>query len=210
MLEKADRVLAKISPMADITRTLAQLPAIRELHVVAAGGEVKEILLMMEPQAEGSASPAPLIVAAEANRRFAFRAAEEAAAEVRYADAVGRYLFQPSKALRKACAFRLLSERFGLTKLAPSTHLYTADSPVEEFPGKTFEVIESLSWNKAAIKTLRDRYPQLDLTALNFPLDTDALRARLSIAAGGPHHAFATTLSNRQKIIIVCRPVSLA
>ncbi len=202
LLEKADRVLAKISPMADITRTLSQIPEIRELHVVAAAGEVKEILLLMEAGRQA----APRIVAVDGGIRFEFTPDEEPAAEVRYADSIGRYLFQPSKALRKAGAFRLLSARFGLAKLAPSTHLYTGDTPMPDFPGKTFEVTEVLPWNNATIKALRQRYDRLDLTALNFPLDTDALRHRLSLPAGGPTHAFATTLSDRQRLLIVCHP----
>ena len=213
LLEKADRVLAKISPMADITRTLSQIPEIRELHVVAAAGEVKEILLLMEalpesaqPATHPGENPAPKIVAVDGSIRFEFTPDEEPAAEVRYADSIGRYLFQPSKALRKAGAFRLLSERFGLAKLAPSTHLYTGDAPTPDFPGKTFEVTEILPWNNATIKALRQRFDRLDLTALNFPLDTDALRHRLSLPAGGPTHAFATTLSDRQKVLIVCQP----
>ena len=213
LLEKADRVMAKISPMADITRTLSQIPEIRELHVVAAAGEVKEILLLMEalpesaqPATHPGENPAPKIVAVDGSIRFEFTPDEEPAAEVRYADAVGRYLFQPAKALRKAGAFRLLSARFGLTKLAPSTHLYTGDTPTPDFPGKTFEVTEVLPWNNATIKAIRQRFDRLDLTALNFPLDTDALRHRLSLPAGGPTHAFATTLSDRQKVLIVCHP----
>lgn len=202
LLEKADRILAKISPMADITRALSQLPEIRELHVVASAGEVKEILLLMEAGRQA----APRIVAADGCIRFEFTPGEEPAAEVRYADTIGRYLFQPSKALRKAGAFRLLSARFSLAKLAPSTHLYTGDTPTPDFPGKTFEVTEVLPWNNATIKALRQRYGRLDLTALNFPLDTDALRHRLKIPAGGPTHAFAATLSDRQKVLIVCQP----
>ena len=215
LLEKANRVLAKISPMADITRTLSQIPEIRELHVVAAAGEVKEILLLMEalpesaqPATHPGENPAPKIVAVDGIIRFEFTPDEEPAAEVRYANSVGRYLFQPSKALRKAGAFRLLSERFGLAKLAPSTHLYTGDTPTPDFPGKTFEVTEVLPWNNATIKAIRQRLGRLDLTALNFPLDTDALRHRLSLPAGGPTHAFATTLSDRQRLLIVCHPFS--
>ena len=208
LLEKADRVLAKISPMADITRTLSQIPEIRELHVVAAAGEVKEILLLMEPLPESGQQAAPKIVAVDGGIRFEFTPDEEPAAEVRYANSVGRYLFQPSKALRKAGAFRLLSERFGLAKLAPSTHLYTGDTPMPDFPGKTFEVTEVLPWNNATIKAIRQRFDRLDLTALNFPLDTDALRHRLFLPAGGPTHAFATTLSDRQRLLIVCHPFS--
>ena len=207
--------MAKISPMADITRTLSQIPEIRELHVVAAAGEVKEILLLMEalpesaqPATHPGEDPAPKIVAVDGSIRFEFTPDEEPAAEVRYAETVGPYLFQPSKALRKAGAFRLLSERFGLAKLAPSTHLYTGDTPTPDFPGKTFEVTEVLPWNNATIKAIRQRFDRLDLTALNFPLDTDALRHRLSLPAGGPTHAFATTLSDRQKVFIVCHPFS--
>ena len=202
LLQRADCVLAKISPMADISRTLAQLPEIRELHVVGAGGEVKELLLLLKP---GKPAEEPLIVAAEGGYTFAFRPGEEPAAEVHYADAVGRYLFQPSKVLRKAGAFRLLSQRFGMDKLAPSTHLYTADAPVEGFPGKVLEVEGTLAWSRAAVKELQARYDRLEMTAVNFPLDTDALRKRLGIPAGGSRHLFATTLSDKTKLLIICK-----
>ena len=202
LLQRADRVLAKISPMADISRTLAQLPETRELHVVGAGGEVKELLLLLKP---GRPAEEPLIAATEGGRTFAFRPGEEPAAGVRYADTVGRYLFQPSKVLRKAGAFRLLSPRFDLGKLAPSTHLYTADTPVEGFPGKTLEVEATLVWSRAAVKELQARYERLEMTAVNFPLDTDALRKRLGIPGGGDRHLFATTLSDKTKILIICR-----
>ena len=44
------------------------------------------------------------------------------------------------------------------------------------------------------------------MTALNFPIGTDALRERLGIAGGGDRHLFATTLSNKKKQIILCKP----
>lgn len=203
LLEHAGRVLVKISPMADISRTLAQLPEIRELHVVEAEGEVKELLLLLEP---GVPAAAPTIVAAAGPIRFAFTPEEEPAAEVRYAPQVGSWLFQPSKALRKAGAFRLLSQRSGLAKLAPSTHLYTGDAPVGGFPGKAFSVEQVLPWGNASIKALRRDFDRLEMTALNFPFDTEALRRRLGIAGGGDRHLFATTLSDNNKILILCKP----
>ena len=202
LLEKAQRVLAKLSPMADISRTLAQLPETRELHIVAVGGEVKELLVLLTPEKTAE----PQIVAADGALRFAFAPPEEPAASVRYADRIGRYLYQPSKALRKAGAFRLLSQRYGLAKLAPATHLYTADEAVEGFPGKRFEVEEVLDWGRAAIAELKRRYDRLEMTALNFPLDTEALRRRTGIAGGGDRHVFATTLSDKKKILLICKP----
>lgn len=200
LLQHAPRVLAKISPMADISRTLRQLPETRELHIVGAGGEVKELLLLLE----SSQPAAPLIVAAEGGIRFTFHPDEEPAAEVRYAAHIGNYLFQPARVLRKAGAFRLLSARYGVAKLAPSTQLYTADAPVDGFPGKCFAVEEVIPWSKAAIQDLRRRFDRLELTALNFPLATDALRQRLGIPGGGNRHLFATTL-NQTKILILCQ-----
>lgn len=203
LLNRAGRVLAKISPMADISRTLAQFPETRQLHVVAADSEVKELLLVLEP---GPSPAEPLIVAADGPHRLAFHPAEEPAAAVRYAESIGRYLFQPSKALLKAGAFRLLSDRFGVAKLAPSTHLYTADETVPDFPGKHFKVEAVFDWNKASIRLLQERFNRLELTALNFPLGTEALRTRLGIAAGGDRHLFATTLSDKKKQLILCQP----
>ena len=130
---------------------------------------------------------------------------EEPAAEVRYADRIGNYLFQPAKAIRKAGAFRLLSARFGVAKLAPSTHLYTADTPATAFPGKRFVVEDVLPWGNAARQELRRRFDRVELTALNFPMTTDALRKRLGIPDGGDRHVFATTLNN-DKVLIICQP----
>ena len=207
LLSRADRVLAKLSPMADISRTLAQLPETRELHVLGVDGEVKELLVLLEKQpiaADASGQSSPLIVAADGNIRFSFTPEEENAAEVRFAAAIGRYLLQPAKVLRKAGAFRLLSERFGIAKLAPSTHLYTADEPVAGFLGKCLAVEEVLPWGNAARRELVRRFERLELTALNFPMTTDGLRKRLGIAAGGTRHVFATSL-NHEKVLIICK-----
>ena len=46
-------VLLKLSPMADITLVCKQLGSVRAVHVVAAGGECKELLLMLERGYEG-------------------------------------------------------------------------------------------------------------------------------------------------------------
>lgn len=201
LLSRADRVLAKISPMADIARTLAQFPELRQLHVVGAGGQVKELLLLLE---NGPAA-GPVIVVADGPHRFSFRPEEEPAAAVRYTDRIGRYLFQPSKAILKAGAFRLLAARSGLAKLAPSTHLYTGDAPVADFPGRCLEVEAVLDWNGATIRQLQKSYDRLEMTALNFPLDTDALRRRLGIPGGGRRHIYATTLNDKKKTLIICK-----
>ena len=202
LLSRAPRVLAKLSPMADIHRTLAQLPETRELHIVGACGEVKELLVLLEARQSGG--EAPQIVAADGALRFAFTPEEETDADVRYATAVGACLLQPAKVLRKAGAFRLLSARYGIAKLAPSTHLYTTNAPVPIFPGKCLAVEGVLPWSSASRRELARRFDRLELAALNFPMTTEELRKRLGIPGGGDHMLFATTLNN-EKILILCK-----
>ena len=47
LMEKAEMVIVKLSPMLDISLALEQLPSVSEVHVVAVGGECKELLLVM-------------------------------------------------------------------------------------------------------------------------------------------------------------------
>jgi len=48
LLAACPHVLLKLSPMADITLACKQLGSVREVHVVAADGECKELLLLLE------------------------------------------------------------------------------------------------------------------------------------------------------------------
>ena len=49
-------VLLKLSPMADITMACKRLPHVREVHVVAAGGECKELLFLLDREWNGNPS----------------------------------------------------------------------------------------------------------------------------------------------------------
>ena len=96
------------------------------------------------------------------------------------------FLFEPGKALLKAGAFNLLGERFGLVKLAKSTHLYllpgnNGKDTIEKLLGfgKVFRIIRTLPLGKAGIKEAGMTWPQADVTARNIPMTSDMLRTRL-------------------------------
>lgn len=56
LFETAPLVLLKLSPMADISLVCKQLSGVKEVHVVAAEGECKELLLLLERGYEGEYS----------------------------------------------------------------------------------------------------------------------------------------------------------
>ena len=180
-------VLLKLSPMADITMACKRLGEhVKEVHVVAAGGECKELLFLLDR--EWSGTPATFVVEGGA------------VMEIPEAEPVvtlgmpqpGFSLFEPGKALTKAGAFSLPCGRFGLTKLGQHTHLYVGEAVPEELRpfGKVFEVLEVLPLNNRTIKEAGKRWPQAEVTARNVPMTSDLLRKKLGCASGGDIHLF--------------------
>lgn len=206
LMDACPDLLLKLSPMADITQLSRELPGLRAVTVVGAGGECKELLLHIRRDYNG---PYALTVIengatlsfdaddrgclgetlAQANRPAATLFREDTSASAAPSQ---RLLFEPGKALAKAGVFRQLASRFGLAQADTSTHLYFAESlPNELLPfGKIFEIEEVLPLGNETYRSLRKRIPAAEITARNLPLTSDALRRKLGIASGGTKHLF--------------------
>ena len=195
LLQAAPRVLLKLSPMADISLVCKQLVGVRAVHVVAAEGECKELLLVLERGYEG---PYALTV----YEGGAVLEVPEETAPV-YASAPEGWLFEPGKALLKAGAFTLPC-RYGMAKLSRHTHLYTAPSPVSALTpfGKWFRILESVPFSNRSIKDLGRRYPSAEVTARNLPVTSDQLRAKLKVRSGSSVHIFGCTVGLDRYLLV--------
>lgn len=205
-----DTLLLKLSPMADIslcvkelnaaaeageTKTGAARATVSEVHVVGVGRECKELLILMEKGCEGGyAVSAVQLSEGAAPAVLTFTPDQESSARAIPAQPrPGDWLFEPSAALQKAGAFRLISERHSLGKLAPSAQLYTAAEPVLELEnfGKWLRITDIRPFSSRTIKDLGKEFPRADLTARNLPLTTDVLRKKMGITASGDTHIYA-------------------
>ena len=195
LLEACPHVLLKLSPMADITLVSRQLGCVKEVHVVGADGECKELLLLLECGYIGQ--PRTFIY-----EKGAAMATDEAP-EVTSAP-MGDLLFEPGKALLKAGAFDLPC-RYGLEKLEQHTHLYRASARVEALQpfGKWFRILETVPLDKRSMKEVGRRYPKASVTARNIPMTSDELRKRMGVADGGTVHVFGVK-SMAGNVLIVC------
>ena len=196
-------VLLKLSPMADITMACKRLGEhVREVHVVAAGGECKELLFLLDREWEGDCSifvvedGAVMEIPGQARNDRKGQARNDCAHHGRpdrpsEVPCAGSILFEPGKALAKAGAFALPC-RYGLTKLGVHTHLYTGEAVPEGLEpfGKWFEVVEVLPLNNRTMKEAGKRWPQAEVTARNVPMTSDLLRKKLGCASGGDIHLF--------------------
>lgn len=206
LLAKAGRVLLKLSPMLDLAQALHTLKHVVQAHVVAVGGECKELLLVLAADAALQPDKVPICcvnLPAAANV-FTFSRQEEQNAPCIYADAPRAYLYEPHAALLKAGAFRSLASIYKVEKLHPNSHLYTSDTPVEGFPGRTFRIDGWGGFGKREVKELLKGENKANLTVRNFPASVAELRKRLKLSEGGNIYLFATTLADGQKVLIRC------
>ena len=172
-------ILVKVSPMADIKQNLQLLPKTTAVYVVAVNNECKELLFLMDRQHTNGEPPIFCVnidILYKIAHNIVFKITEEEQAQAHYTSTVGAYLYEPGKAVLKGGAYKLLSQRYKCGKLAVSTHLYTSDEIIENFPGKTFKVEECIPFNKKALKEVASKHPHADITARNFPIDTNTLK----------------------------------
>ena len=212
-------ILLKLSPMADITMVCERLGACcREVHVVAMGGECKELLIWMDSEWSGEYT----ITAAELNCHssyLTFTPSEEKSASPIIASkeeiAEATHLFEPGKALMKSGAFNTLCSRFGLKKMGRSTHYYIIGSSYDESNasttqklaglGKLYRIISQAPLDKRSIKAAGAAYPKSEVTARNIPMDTDTLRKKLGITSGDDAHIFGLKSDVAGNLLFICR-----
>lgn len=214
-------LLLKLSPMADISMLITRLREhqgyVHEIHVVAAAGECKELLLWVRP--EPCSRP----------RLFINENGHVIEADEKSCDATPKFLprdqlttmtslFEPGKALAKAGLFHAVASLFKVNayKAGRSTHLYfipenlnldstpdvegckgngfregldRIDPNLRNF-GKIFKILEVGPLNKQTIRDFGRKYPKAEVSARNIPMTSDELRKKLKVASGGDIHIF--------------------
>lgn len=205
LLEKATRVLVKLSPMLDLTQALHTLKHVTAAHVVSVSGECKELLLVLTNDTSPQTEYVPIHCINLPNvTKFTFTRHEEQEAPCRYADAPRTYLYEPNASLLKAGAFRSLSYIYKVEKLHTNSHLYTSDEALPCFPGRMFRIDSWCGFGKREVKELLDGVQKANLTVRNFPATVADLRKRLKLAEGGDIYLFATTLNDGRKVLLRC------
>ena len=233
-------LLLKISPMADISLIVKQLNsnnnpsyrsdeakttreeplpdeshcsdfAVREVHVVGAEGECKELLLWLERGWTGACTlhVSEIHDAEGTASTLTFPLDAESSATPIYAQTIGladTLLFEPGKALSKTGLFNTLSARFGLPKLSRHTHLYLLppgdSSHVLLDFGKVFRILEVHDLSGKILKAIGKTWPQAEVTARDIPLSSDDLRRRLGVRSGGDIHIFGCRIAGNPRLLI--------
>ena len=202
MVEKADRVLLKLSPMLDWRKAVEDLGKVNEVHIVSVDNECKELLLVLTKEVK------PLKVVCVNNEKvFSFdRDYKSPSQKSGITNPLQQeYLFEPNASIMKAGCFELLEQRFGVMQLDKNSHLFVADKEIPEFPGRQFIIKRATSMNKHELKAALAGIDRANITVRNFPMSVAELRKILKLKDGGDVFIFATTVAGGGHQLFICR-----
>ena len=207
LVEKAKKVMVKLSPMLDLSLALKALKYVQEVHIVSVNNECKELLLILEKSTDSLeiVIHCEQITSTGEHQHYAFTQEQERTSDCPLSAEVGAYLYEPNASILKAGAYRSLTQTYPVNKLHASSHLYTSPYYIEDFPGRRFQVEAVSGFGKKELKTLLQGLEKANLTIRNFPSSVAELRKRLKLKEGGECYLFATTLSDESKVLIKCR-----
>ena len=210
--DKAELIIIKLSPMLDITQALERLEGIWDVHILAVRNEVKEILLVStscgSTDKQGVVYAANLVPNPSSDGYmpvvFAMTREKERQAQCQYYDArvdelsaEGAYIYEPNAAIIKAGAFKLVSERYGLCKMAPNTHLYVSKKLVKDFPGRVWQIMD------CHIKETKNTHASV-LTR-NYPLTAEQLRKKLKLKESDIYTIIGARLADKPTLFLAKR-----
>ena len=207
LLEKADRVIIKLSPMLDWRKAVLDLGEsyVHEVHIVSVQNECKELLLVLEGREESEFS---VLCVNDDSVFVAHPLCPQATLSPLTLSLTSQHLYEPNASIMKAGCFNEVANAFGVSALAPNSHLFVSDSLVVDFPGRAFHIDAITTLNKRELRTALAGITQANITVRNFPLTVAQLRSRLKLSEGGSTYIFATTLADKSHVLLICRKTS--
>ena len=226
LLEKAQWVIIKLSPMLDWHKTMDDLQrnhpnTVKEIHIVAVGNECKELLFVLSSHHPDSS---PTLHCHNEQEELVCQVDELTSRQVvcngnlspltshlspleSPSSPTSVYLYEPNAAIMKAGCFEELTRRWPVRQLALNSHLFLSSEKLTDFPGRSFQVLRIGTMNKRQVGALTEGIQRANITARNFPLTPAELRRRLKIKDGGDHYIFASTTEDNTHMLFVCKKV---
>ncbi len=215
LLEKANNVMVKLSPMLDWHKAVEELGEVQEVHIVSVDNECKELLLVLRGVSgkdQETRRTRVCCVNLQSHGRIEEFDFDNTSLSSNHSSPIGEvrrglYLYEPNASLMKAGCFDELAERFGVNPIASNSHLFVSESLKKDFPGRIFQITAVSSMNKKALRENLQGISKANIAVRNFPLSVAELRKRLKLADGGDIYLFATTTAEKEHLLLFSKKV---
>lgn len=209
LLAHCRHLIVKVSPMADISRTIARMHNVTDVYVVSVRNECKELLTVQKSE---NLDSQPIIVHCldffpQHTISFDYPLLEDRTSPF-FAEASDiKFFYEPDVSVMKAQAFDALMQRYDIRMFDKDSHYFAAPLRIVDFPGRIFEVDEILEFSSRMLKSLKKSLPQANIATRNFPLSPEELKKRTGIRDGGDVYLFGTTHHQSGPILLRCHKV---
>ena len=202
LMEKADKVILKLSPMLDWRKAVDDLQYVREVHIVSVDNECKELLLVLEQ------TERPLrLVCVNNNQIFEVSSHPSPLTPHLSPLTSEQFLYEPNASIMKAGCFDALAQQYPVCQVSANSHLFLSSVEIEDFPGRSFQICAISSTNKQTLKETLAGVSRANITVRNFPMSVEQLRKKLHLKDGGDTYIFATTKADGAHCLYICRKI---
>ena len=229
LMQKSQFVMLKLSPMLDWHKAIVDLDGkVREVHIVSADGECKELLLVLAPDGKPEVQVFCVDIQSRPDSEgqyprseFVYSIATNAQEEMVENNSKlenstsaqptnstfniqhSTFLFEPNASVMKAGCFDEIARAYGIFAISRNSHLFLSDREIDGFPGRTFAIDAVTTMNKRQLRQTLSGMKQANIAVRNFPLSVAELRKRLKLNDGGDTYIFATTTSEGDHILML-------
>lgn len=206
LLNQANQVLLKLSPLIDITYLWNTFENIQHIYVAGVQNEVKEVLVLLHKQALSSRENITAIQLTEAGG-VEYKVTGEVMTKVESVELAGEWFYEPSNMVIKAGLSRGLALKHGLVLLAKNSHFMIGKVYIEGYFGRTFKIITAMPFGKSGIKNYlrQQKITKANVSVRNFVNGVDEIRKTFDIKDGGEDYLFFTTNAAGDKLFYHCR-----
>ena len=229
LMQKSQFVMLKLSPMLDWHKAIVDLDGkVREVHIVSADGECKELLLVLAPDGKPEVQVFCVDILSKPDSQgvyprseFVYSIATNVQEEVMENNSKSEnstsaqptnstfniqhstFLFEPNASVMKAGCFDEIARAYGVSAISRNSHLFLSDREIDGFPGRAFAIDAVTTMNKRQLRQTLSGMKQANIAVRNFPLSVAELRKRLKLNDGGDTYIFATTTSDGDHILML-------
>lgn len=215
LLEHCGRLIVKVSPMADISRTINRMHKVSDIYVVSVRNECKELLIVQDASIKEESRetikmhcvdflPHKMIsydfLLSDNNFLHARENLITNTSDV-------KFFYEPDVSVMKAQAFVSLMSRCNVAMFDKDSHYFASRDLEEDFPGRVFAVDEILLFSSSLLRQLKKKVSQANIATRNFPLSSEELRKRSGIRDGGAMYMFGTTHAVLGPLLILCHKI---
>ncbi len=204
LFRKSQKVMLKLAPAFDYTEATRLFPMMTHCYVISVNNECKEILLILERNANHSIVEKNAVVL-NANTMPYLLSSNDYSKECNDQTLIkGEYLYIPDVAVRKADLVSKLCGRYGVNRFSEKSEYLSSKEIIDGFPGRIQKIIDTFQYNqKNVLKYLKTiGIKKANISRNNFPDKPESLRKKLKLKEGGEDYLLFTSASDEKLIFI--------